>query len=432
MAWHTIQELMAAILLLAVLVLIILRPRGLDIAWSAGIGALLAIVLGLVPLQSLIGIFRDTWDAIITLIALFLLSQTLDSNGFFNWAALSLARFARGSGWRLYGLMLLLTLAVVALLANDGAVLMLTPIFARLLKKIYPHQHLRLPFFFATGLFADAMSTLFIPSNLTNIIIADANQLSFLYFAAWMLLPTLTAFLVGGSAFALRFHKQIRTSYNIDILPDPNSVIVDKLIFSIGWIALAVLAIGYIIGSEFHLPFSLISGTITLIMLILVQLRGLRSAKMLLLKAPWNILIYALGMFVVITAAYEAQTLNFLINPLIIAVRSGVPGALAAGSLTAFLSAAVNNLPATLVSVLALQVTKQVSHIAIYAIIIGVNIGPKLTPFGSLATLLWLGILKEHDIRISWGAYIRENWWVVLLTLFSALGALLVANLFLR
>ena len=368
----------------------------------------------------------------ITLIALFLLSQALDSNGFFNWAALSLARFGRGVGWRLYGLVLLLTLAVVALLANDGAVLMLTPIFARLLKKIYPHQSLRLPFLFATGLFADAMSTIFIPSNLTNIIIADANKLSFLRFAAWMFLPTLAAFLVGGCAFAFRFHKQISTSYNTSILEIPKNAILDKLMFRIGWVALALLAFGYIVGSEFHSPFSLISGTIALIMFILVQLRGLRSAKTLLLNAPWNILIYALSMFVVITAAYNAQILTFLTNPLITAVHSGVSGALASGGIVAFLSAAVNNLPATLISVLVLQAAKQVNHLAIYAIIIGVNIGPKLTPFGSLATLLWLSILKDHDIHISWGIYIRENWWVVLLTLFSAFGALLMVSLFIK
>ncbi len=432
MTWQVVHLVMANVLLVTVLVLVVLRPRGLDFAWSAGIGALVAIVLGLLPLASLITIFHDTWDATVTLISLFLLSQTLDSNGFFSWAALLLARFARGSGWRLYGLTLLLTLAVVALLANDGAVLMLTPIFAQLLKKIYPHEASRLPYLFAVGLFADAMSIIFIPSNLTNIIIADANQLSFLHFAAWMVVPTLAAFLVGGGAFALRFRQQMHVSYNVEVLAEPKSVIVDRLVFWIGWGALGSLAVGYIVGSELHLPFSLISGPITLVMLVITQVRGLSSAKKMLLKAPWNILIYALGMFVVITAGYDTGVLAFLTHPLVGYVRSGSLSALLAGTILAVLSAAVNNLPATLIGVLVLRSTKQISQIAIYALVIGVNIGPKFTPFGSLATLLWLRILKDHNIHISWGTYVRENWWVVLLTLSAAFGGLLIANLFIK
>jgi arsenical pump membrane protein len=429
MTWQVVHEVVASILLVVVLILVVVRPFKLDIAWFTSIGALIAIVSGLLPLTSLLTIFGATWDATITLIALFLLSQALDSSGFFNWSALFLARLARGSGWRLYGLMLLLTLAVVALLANDGAILMLTPIFARLLKKIYPREAHRLPFFFAAGLFADAMSIIFIPSNLTNIIIADANQLNFLRFAAWMLLPTLCAFIVGGGAFAWRFRQQISASYDVNVLEEPKSVIVDHVMFSISWWALGVLALGYIVGNEFHVPFSLVSGVIALAMLFLVQLRGLQSARVMLLKAPWNILIYALSMFVVITAAYEAQILGFLISPLTSAVHSGLSGALAAGGIVAILAAVVNNLPAVLVSVLALQKAAHVSQTAIYAIVIGTNIGPKLTPFGSLATLLWLGILKDHDINISWGTYMRENWWVVLLTLSAAFGGLCLSGL---
>lgn len=429
MTLYMVHEVVASILLVLVLILVIIRPFKLDMAWFTSIGAIVAIVCGLLPLASLITIFGDTWDATITLIALFLLSQALDSSGFFSWSALFLARFARGSGWRLYTLMLLLTLAVVALLANDGAILMLTPIFARLLKKIYPHEAHRLPFFLAAGLFADAMSIIFIPSNLTNIIIADANQLNFLRFAAWMLLPTLAAFIVGGGAFALRFRRQISASYDVTILEEPKSVIVDRVMFAISWWALGILALGYIVGNQFHVPFSLVSGAIALAMLLLVQLRGLQAAKIMLLKAPWNILIYALSMFVVITAAYQSQVLGFLINPLTITVHSGLSGALAAGGIIAILSAVVNNLPAVLVSVLALQKAVHVSQAAIYAIVIGTNIGPKLTPFGSLATLLWLNILKNHDIEISWSTYMRENWWVVLLTLAAALGGLCLSGL---
>jgi arsenical pump membrane protein len=78
--------------------------------------------------------------------------------------------------------------------------------------------------------------------------------------------------------------------------------------------------------------------------------------------------------------------------------------------------------------VLTLRASGHVHHIAIYAIMLGVDIGPKLTPFGSLATLLWLGILERNGVHISWGHFVRENWWVTLLTLAAAFGAVALVS----
>lgn len=420
-----------AALLVATLALIILRPRGLDVAWFAGGGALLALALGLLSLGALGAIVRDTWDAAATLIALFVLSESLDANGFFTWAALRLARVAGGSGARLYCLALLLTAVTTALVANDGAALMLTPIFARLLTKIYPERRLQLPTLFAVGFLADAMSALFTPSNLTNIIIADATRLSFARTALWMALPMLAAFVVAGAAFGLRFRRELVKPYNVAALDTPASAIRDWALFRVGWVALGGLVVGYIIGGELGLPISLIAGTVALVMLALTQARGVRAAVDSLRHAPWSVLIYAIGMFVVITAAYDARTLTFLTAPLtrLASAPSGGVGALAAGSLLGLLAAAVNNLPAALIGVLALRGTEHIHRIAIYAMMLGVDIGPKLTPFGSLATLLWLGILERNGIHISWRHFIRENWWVTLLTLAGAFGALYLVGL---
>jgi arsenical pump membrane protein len=135
-------------------------------------------------------------------------------------------------------------------------------------------------------------------------------------------------------------------------------------------------------------------------------------------------------MFVVITAAYNAQVLDFLTTPLhgFVAAGGHPWQALSAGGVLALLSAGVNNLPATLIGVLVLRSVTAPGKLAIYAMILGVDIGPKLTPFGSLATLLWLGILRKNGITISWGQYLRENWWVAVLVLSAALLALLGSN----
>ena len=425
------QAVVAAVILVATLALVVIRPRKLDVAWFAGGGALLALALGLLSARALLTIGHDTWDAAATLIALFILSESLDTNGFFDWAALRLARAANGSGARLYTLALLLTAGTAALLANDGAVLMLTPIFARLLTTIYPQRRQQLPYLFAVGFLADAMSALFVPSNLTNIILADANGLSFARAAVWMALPMAAVFVVAGGAFALRFRRSLSKPYNALALDAPASAVRDRLLFRAGWVALGGLIVGYIVGGELGLPISLIAGAAALAMLALTQARGVRSACASLRAAPWSVLIYAIGMFVVITAAYDAQTLNFLTAPLIrlVSAPAGAGSAIAAGSLLGLLAAAVNNLPAALIGVLTLRGATHVHHIAIYAIMLGVDIGPKLTPFGSLATLLWLGILERNGIHISWGHFVRENWWVTLLALAAAFGALALASL---
>ncbi|MBA3825096.1 MAG: arsenical efflux pump membrane protein ArsB, partial [Ktedonobacterales bacterium] len=336
----------AAVILVTVIALIILRPRGLDVAWPAGVGAVLVVLVGLLSFAQLGQLFGDVWDAAATLIALFLLSEALDRNGFFNWAALVLARCARGSGWRLYGLVLLLTTGVTALLANDGAVLMLTPIYARLMLRIYPKDK-GLAFLFAAGFFADALSGIFIPSNLTNIIIADANHLSFLTVAKWMALPSLAAFIAGGAAFAWRFRRTIAHPYDASALDEPATAIHNRVVFWWGWGALAFLIVGYSVGGQLHLPVSLIAGCAALIMVLVVRAYGLGDVRALVAHAPWSILIYALGMFVVINAAYDAGVLGFVTHPWQHAVASGAGtgGTLAAGGLAALLAAAVNNLP---------------------------------------------------------------------------------------
>jgi len=417
----------AGLLLLVVLLLVVARPRHLDVAWFAGIGGVLAVVSGLLPLPEVGSIIGQTWDAVITLIALVLLAQALESNRFFDWAAAHMARAAGGSGLRLYGLVLVLTAVVAALLANDGAVLMLTPIFATLMQSIYHdgQGEVRLLFLLATGFFADAMSALFIPSNLTNIIIADATQLDFLSSAQHLALPMAVAFLVGGTAFALRFRKQVTTPYDATRTADPATLIRDRVVFWAGWGALGGMMGGYIVGGLVHLPVAAIALPTGVAMLVLVDRRSLRSTREVLRTAPWAVLIYAVGMFAVLTAAYDGGVLDGLVRVLRDAARptSGVGGVFTVGGLAALVSAVVNNLPAALLGVFALH-GDHAPRTATYALIIGVDIGPKLTPFGSLATLLWLRILAQHGIHISWGRYVRENWWVTLITVSAALGVL--------
>ncbi len=427
------QSGLAAFLLLAVLLCVVIRPWGLPVVWPAAIGALLALVTGLVPFNGLVTIFLDTWDASLTLIALCLLSEALNSNGFFSWAALYVARLAQGSGLKLYILFVFLTVVTTALLANDGAVLILTPIVATLLVKIYRKETTWLPFIFAVGFLADATSTLLIPSNLTNIILANAVDLRFLHFAIWMILPTFLAALIAGLCFAFRFRSSLRERYNVQALEQPASAVLDRVTFWVSRIALFLLVGGYIVGGQLNVPVALIAVPIALIMVLVVQYRSVSTVGAIFKAAPWDIVFYALGMFVVITVAYYAHVLTFVTNALFYFLQpaSGFWGVVSAGGILALLSAGANNLPATLIGVLVLKAMTSFNHLGLYALVIGVDIGPKLTPYGSLATLLWLGILRQRGIHISWGGYLKEMWWVTLLTLGAAFGGLFLVGLLL-
>ena len=415
--------------------------EGMPAFIPAGVGAVVAVALGLVALPMLVTILGRTWDASFTLIGLFMLAAALDANNFFDWAAQSLAHLAGGSRVRLYLLLCLLSLGLTVFFGNDGNIMGATPIVAKLVIKIFKEERKSWwPYLFATGFLADAFSAVLVPANLTNIIVASTYHLPFILFAVQMAFPMTLASIVAIICFGLRFASVFkvrgRAGYNTAHLDNPRVLLKDQLTFRVGWVALVVLIAGHlVIGGVFHQPVSFVVIPVAAVMLGLGQARGIGQTGKILRDAPWEVLLYALAMFVVITAAMTPLVIAAFMSiaPLYALLVGGgstdAVGLLTAGGIMAILSAISNNLPATLVGVLLLSTAKAPPMFAINAIILGVNIGPKLTPYGSLATILWLGLLKKQGIEISWGQCLKENWWVTVLALLAALGGLWVVSL---
>ncbi|NPA30196.1 MAG: arsenical efflux pump membrane protein ArsB [Epsilonproteobacteria bacterium] len=389
------------------LLLILLRPLGLSIGTGALLGALAAWLVGAVSPADLLHIVQIVWDPTLAFVGIVLTAMALEEMGFFDWAAVYSARLSRGNGHRLYVNMILLGALSAALFANDGAALILTPV---ILAKM---RYLKLPapalfaFVMAGGFIGDTASNALVVSNLTNILTADFFHLDFLSYAQTMFWPNLLAVTLSLAVLWLLFHNDLPTAVNLHALPDPSTLINPRLLKQL-WPLLIFLGVTYIAGDLSGLPVSAITLSGAGLLLWLGHRHKALEPLKLLRRAPWQIIWFSVGLYVVVWGLHNAGLSRQLAHWLLIAQSHGETAAvLGTGFLAAILSALLNNLPAVMMMNLALDHLGPHLHTAmIYANVIGCNIGPKLTPFGSLATLLWLHLLKEKGVVIGWREYL--------------------------
>lgn len=420
--------LIAVAVFLFTLILVIWQPKGLGVGWSASVGALLALVLGVVSLQDIPAVWAIVWNATATFIAIIIISLLLDEAGFFEWAALHVARWARGSGGRLFSFCVLLGAAVSALFANDGAALILTPIVMSMLMALRFSPATTLAFVMAAGFIADTGSLPLLVSNLVNIVSADYFGLGFSEYASVMLPVNAASVAMSLVVLYLFFRRDIPRQYSLAELKKPASAIRDKTTFIVGWWTLLVLLLGLFALEPLGIPVSVVS-VICAAMLFVVAARGhVISTRRVLRGAPWQIVVFSLGMYLVVYGLQNAGLTDLLATALNAMAGFGVWGAaVGTGLLAAGLSSVMNNLPSVLIGALSInasEATGLVRDAMIYANVIGCDLGPKITPIGSLATLLWLHVLERKGIRISWGYYFRVGIVLTLPVLLVTLSAL--------
>lgn len=420
--------LLAGTIFAMTLLLVIWQPRGLGIGWSASAGALLALLTGVVHPGDIPAVWQIVWNATATFIAVIIISLLLDEAGFFAWAALHVARWGGGSGKKLFSFIILLGAAVAALFANDGAALILTPIVIAMLLALGFSRGATLAFVMAAGFIADTASLPLVVSNLVNIVSADYFRLGFGDYAAVMVPVTLAAVLATLLMLHLFFRKELPLSYDCARLTSPAAAIRDRATFRAGWLVLLLLLAGFFALEPLGVPVSAVAAAGAL-MLWLVARRGqVIDTRKVLRSAPWQIVVFSLGMYLVVYGLRNAGLTLWLTGLLNSFSATGLWGAtFATGFLSALLSSIMNNMPTVLVGALAIDASTAqgvVREAMIYANIIGCDLGPKITPIGSLATLLWLHVLAQKEIRISWGYYFRVGITLTLPVLAVTLAAL--------
>lgn len=427
---------------LLTMVIIFWRPRGMNEAVPAMIGAIIVLSFGSVSLLDLNEISTKVMGAAVTIIATMVMAIVLESFGFFHWAAAQLVIKAKDSGIRLFWYTNVLCFLMTLFFNNDGSILITTPILLLLLNRLQLKPHQKVPYLLSGALIATASSAPIGVSNIVNLIALKIIHMDLYMHTAMMFVPGTIGLLFMSCMLFLVLQKDIpRRLPAISLELDENFAtqsfhplqpklaaeqarLRSKFMRNILLFVLGV-RISLFIASYFGMPIEIVAIVGSLILL------GWRWYKLrlapfdILIKTPWHILLFAYSMYVLVFGLHNIGLTSYLINSIHPYITTNLWNAsLIMGILLSVLSNLFNNHPALMIGTMALTemgldpITLKTVYLAM---IIGSDMGSLLLPIGTLASLIWLHILRKANIKIGWGTYIKVTCLVIPPTLLFTL-----------
>jgi arsenical pump membrane protein len=417
----------SSLIFLTTLLFVIYQPKGLKIGTTAMAGAVVSLIVGTVNFNDVLIVTDIVWDATLAFIGIIIMSMVLDEIGFFEWCAIKMAKLSNGNGHLMFVYALLLGAFVSALFANDGAALILTPILLAKMRLLKLNAKTIIAFLLAGGFISDSASLPFVFSNLTNIVTANYFEIGFVKYLSVMYVPFVVSVIVSIVVLWLVLRKDIPKTIDVNLLKNPDDVLKSKPLFYASWAFLALLLVAYFIGDAYDLPISLFALGGGLLFLALASYMKAARAWLTIKTAPWQVVWFSIGLYIVVYGLKNAGLTDYLALVLKeLSLRGDMVAIVGTGFISAILSAVMNNMPTVMIMDIALVGIP--SEALAYANIIGCNLGPKMTPFGSLATLLWLHVLAQKGVKIGFWEYSKFGLLVtppILLVVLISLGAVI-------
>lgn len=400
-------------------------------------GAMLALAMGVVTLQDVATVWGMVWNATLTAIALIIIAHILDAAGFFHGLILWLAHAGLGRAGLFFVFLILLGALFAASLSNYGTALIWTPTLMDMLLLMGFSSKATFALVFATGFMADVASLPLPISNMVNLIGTDSFNISWFRYLLVMIPMNFVAMATGIGVIWFYFDRYIPFTYNLDRMPPPDSVIRDPVVCQWSVAVLGSLLIGYCVAQPLGIPVSAIAMSGALVMLAIsgrwfhqdhTALMAFRKVGS---EVPWSVIGFTLGMSILAFSWRNTELIPLLSQWLQQLSGWGLTQvAMGTGLWATLLSGVINNLPAVLINSLAIQdvfgIEPSVREVMVYANVIGCDLGAKITPIGSLSTLLWLNILARKGRPIAWNQYIRIAFMVSLPVLLMSLLSLAI------
>jgi arsenical pump membrane protein len=409
--------------------LMLTRPREIPEVWWISGGALLLIVLRLVPLKLAGQAVAKGSDVYLFLIGMMLLSELAREQGVFDWVASVAVRGAKGSCSRLFLLVYGVGTLVTIFMSNDATAVVLTPAILTAVRKAKASP---LPYLFVCALIANAASFVLPISNPANLVVFHTGMPPLVTWLADFGIPSLLSIVV--TFFVMRFMFRYDLNKSIDCEVEDTKLSGNgKLVLAGLAMMIAVLLTASALKKDLGLPTCLAAIVIAAVVSITAKSNPTKLAR----EISWSTLLLVAGLFVMVDAVESQGALNLTQQWLAWASHLGQNlGALVVGFVVGIANNIVNNLPLGLIAGGTIQAAHTKGLIA-NAVLIGVDLGPNLSVTGSLATILWLLALRKDSGGDAGGEKLNVSFWKFLkvgavampVALFAALGGAMLMNM---